>query len=310
MFIPQGIRYTYGFSVTDIEVVDEYLYYYQNNSNTAVFERKNTEDFYFPVDKSEQVEFKKRTANDKLYLFVAANWNYSRLLPVFEWFQSCKCFTRNIRVIPNDLDTEDEFGNKENFENKKFVDKVLKMLKIADFGINDLRINDFNEPDPYDSNSIKSLFSTDNLISIHSIYNGTGTISNYDLNIREESDGTRRFLDLIIFALKAFDKGSLIIADEIDANLHPLLIKHILFLFNSEFFNSKGAQLIFTTHNTYLLDLDTLRSDQIWFTEKNEKDAVTDLFSLYDFSEDSDAEIEKGYLLGRYGAIPFIKETN
>lgn len=184
------------------------------------------------------------------------------------------------------------------------------MLKIADFGINDLRINDFNEPDPYDSNSIKSLFSTDNLISIHSIYNGTGTISNYDLNIREESDGTRRFLDLIIFALKAFDKGSLIIADEIDANLHPLLIKHILFLFNSEFFNSKGAQLIFTTHNTYLLDLDTLRSDQIWFTEKNEKDAVTDLFSLYDFSEDSDAEIEKGYLLGRYGAIPFIKETN
>ena len=92
-----------------------------------------------------------------------------------------------------------------------------------------------------------------------------------------------------------------------DAHLHPLLTKHLVSLFNSEEFNPKGAQLIFTSHNTNLLDLDVLRRDQIWFTEKDAQTAATDLFSHYDFSVRKDAKVEKGYLIGRYGAIPFIK---
>jgi hypothetical protein len=92
-----------------------------------------------------------------------------------------------------------------------------------------------------------------------------------------------------------------------DAHLHPLLTKHLVSLFNSAAYNPNGAQLVFTSHNTNLLDLDILRRDQIWFTEKDENTASTDLFSLYDFSVRKDAKIEKGYLIGRYGAIPFIK---
>ena len=79
-------------------------------------------------------------------------------------------------------------------------------------------------------------------------------------------------------------------------------------MFNSQDYNPRGAQLIFTSHNTNLLDLDIFRRDQIWFTEKDEKCVATDLFSLYDFSVRKDAKVEKGYLLGRYGAIPFIKK--
>ena len=97
------------------------------------------------------------------------------------------------------------------------------------------------------------------------------------------------------------------VLDEMDAHLHPLLTKHLVSLFNSVEFNPNGAQLIFTSHNTNLLDLDVLRRDQIWFTEKDEQTAATDLFSLYDFSIRKDAKVEKGYLIGRYGAIPFIK---
>ena len=89
--------------------------------------------------------------------------------------------------------------------------------------------------------------------------------------------------------------------------MHPLLTKHLVSLFNSVEFNPNGGQFIFTSHNTNLLDLDVLRRDQIWFTEKDEQTAATDLFSLYDFSIRKDAKVEKGYLIGRYGAIPFIK---
>ena len=89
--------------------------------------------------------------------------------------------------------------------------------------------------------------------------------------------------------------------------MHPLLTKHLISLFNSNESNAKNAQLIFTSHSTMLLDSDTLRRDQIWFTEKEEETAVTNLFSLYDFPIKKGTEIEKGYLLGRYGAIPFIK---
>ena len=106
------------------------------------------------------------------------------------------------------------------------------------------------------------------------------------------------------------DEGALLIVDELDAHLHPLLTKHLVSLFNSVEFNPNGGQLIFTSHNTNLLDLDVLRRDQIWFTEKDELTAATDLFSLQSFSIRKDTKIEKGYLIGRYGAIPFIGELN
>ena len=96
--------------------------------------------------------------------------------------------------------------------------------------------------------------------------------------------------------------------DDMDAHLHPLLARHLVSLFDSAEFNPKGAQLIFTSHSTNLLDLDLLRKDQIWFTEKGEQTAATDLFSLYDFSVRKDMKVEKGYLIGRFGAIPFIKD--
>ncbi|MEG1578188.1 MAG: AAA family ATPase, partial [Oscillospiraceae bacterium] len=106
---------------------------------------------------------------------------------------------------------------------------------------------------------------------------------------------------------KTLDQGGLLIADEMDAHLHPLLTKHIVQLFNSAEYNSKGAQLVFTSHSTNLLDLDIFRRDQIWFTEKDEYTAATELFSLDDFSVRKDTKVEKSYLIGRYGAIPFIK---
>ena len=105
------------------------------------------------------------------------------------------------------------------------------------------------------------------------------------------------------------DKGGVIVFDEFEVKLHPDLSKFILGLFNNPSQNKKNAQLIFTTHNTNLLDLDIVRRDQIWFTEKDNATGITDLYSLLEFKPRKDQNIERGYLSGKYGALPFIKEN-
>ena len=124
----------------------------------------------------------------------------------------------------------------------------------------------------------------------------------------EESDGTNSYFKLIGIVKEVLDEGTPLVVDELDAHLHPLLTKHLVSLFNSVEFNPNGAQLIFTSHNTNLLDLDVLRRDQIWFAEKDEKTMQTDIYALTEFSPRKGDNISKGYLQGRYGAIPFIKK--
>lgn len=119
----------------------------------------------------------------------------------------------------------------------------------------------------------------------------------------EESDGTNSYFKLIGIVKEVLDEGTPLVVDELDAHLHPLLTKHLVSLFNSVEFNPNGAQLIFTSHNTNLLDLDVLRRDQIWFAEKDELTAATDLFSLQAFSIRKDTKLEKGYLIGHYDAL-------
>lgn len=176
------------------------------------------------------------------------------------------------------------------------------MLKVADFGIQSLQVRDV---DPLLKLS-KGAMSYLNVETVHTVKDDAGETNTYVLNMAEESDGTNSYFKLIGVIKKALEQGTLLVADEIDAHMHPLLTKHLVMLFNNSDTNPNGAQLIFTSHNTNLLDLDILRRDQIWFTEKDNLTAATDLFSLYDFSIRKDTKVEKGYLLGRYGAIPFI----
>ena len=294
IFTANGIRYAYGFSVTDKAVVEEYLYYYPNGRQAIIFERKDTTDFRFTVDIDEQNTLKERTSANKLYLSVASNCSYVKVIPVLEWFASCQIITKN--------SVADAYGlEAEQLKDDDYRRVIASMLRIADFGIQSLQVRD---SDPISSKR-GDIFT--NVDAVHTVQDVEGNISSYTLNMTEESDGTNSYFKLIGVVKKALDLGTLLVADEMDAHLHPLLTKHLVSLFNSAEFNPKGAQLIFTSHNTNLLDLDVLRRDQIWFTEKDEQTAATDLFSLYDFSIRKDAKVEKGYLIGRYGAIPFIK---
>ena len=294
IFTANGIRYAYGFSVTEKAVAEEYLYYYPNGRQAIIFERKDTTDFRFTVDIDEQNTLKDRTSANKLYLSVASNWSYAKVIPVLEWFASCRIITKN--------SVADAYGiEAEQLKDDDYRRVIVSMLRVADFGIQSLLMRD-SEPIPSKRSDIFT-----GIDAVHTVQDAEGNTFSYTLNMTEESDGTNSYFKLIGVVKKVLDQGTLLVADEMDAHLHPLLTKHLVSLFNSAEFNPNNAQLIFTSHNTNLLDLDVLRRDQIWFTEKDEQTAATDLFSLHDFSIRKDAKVEKGYLIGRYGAIPFIR---
>ena len=127
----------------------------------------------------------------------------------------------------------------------------------------------------------------------------------------KESEGTKKIIDLSGPLFDVLLKGKIVIVDELDAKLHPLITMQVIKLFNSPESNPNNAQLLFATHDTNLLSTDVFRRDQVWFTEKDNTEQ-TDLYSLNDFifadgtKVRKDANLEKNYIAGRYGAIPYI----
>jgi AAA15 family ATPase/GTPase len=220
------------------------------------------------------------------------------------------------------------------YKNKKFASFAGEFLKNSDTGIDSLKV------DVIDSKSVRvpleilkkitEMITTDktkNAVSLNSdagdqcIFekNEKGELvcksiksihprkdgSAIEFDFSEESDGTQRVLQLLppLFKLNSENESRVYVIDEIDSSLHPLLVWKFL-----EFFlgncNGGQSQLIVTTHETHLLNLDLLRRDEIWFVEK--KDGQTKLYSLADFKIRTDLVVQKGYLNGRFGAIPFL----
>ena len=127
------------------------------------------------------------------------------------------------------------------------------------------------------------------------------------LPLEEESSGTQRLFALSGPLADVLENGWTLFVDELDASLHPLLVRYLVELFHNPQINPKGAQLIFNTHDTTLMDCCLFRRDQIWFVEKDRL-GCSHLYPLLDYSPRKDEALAKGYLLGRYGAIPFLGE--
>jgi len=143
-------------------------------------------------------------------------------------------------------------------------------------------------------------------VEIHTTHRLPGTDNEIEWDLEQESDGTQRMLELLGPIYDVLQEGAVLIMDELDTSLHAYITRELVHLFNNPKTNPGGAQLIFTTHDTTLLDPALFRRDQVWFTEKDGSGA-TDLYSLQDFSVRKGEAIQKGYLVGRYGAIPILK---
>ena len=176
---------------------------------------------------------------------------------------------------------------KKNKESKKHI---LKALLEADVGIDDISATSKNVSVQGEKYEIQTTHK--------------GVVFNFQ---NEESEGTKRIFSLIGLWIVSLKEGKTLLVDELDTKLHAHLNRFLVELFHDPTQNKKNAQLIFTTHNTNLLDQDLFRRDQIWFTEKDNETGITDLYSLVEYKPRNDKDIKKGYLLGRYGAIPFIK---
>ena len=130
----------------------------------------------------------------------------------------------------------------------------------------------------------------------------------YDFELKEESDGTQRVFDFIPMVQKVKSEACTFVIDEIDRSLHPTLVRALV----SKIVTDKGmkGQLIFTTHDAGLLDGKIFRNDEIWFAEKDRETQSTHLYTLDEFKPRADLDIQKGYLNGRFGAIPFLAKLN
>lgn len=309
VFIHQGKQYRYGFEADHKEVKSEWL-------NTANLGGKEKELFYrengeiiVTKDFQEGEGLEKRTRSNALFLSVVANLNGEQATSILYWF-------KNLRVL-------DGLNNMTaNYTMKKIQDESSKkelmiLINKLDLGIEDLIVED--EPLPkgmYElikklsvaSVNVDKLPSEHHSIStLHKKYDGNNQFVGLEKfrMAANESEGTKKIISILGPIIDTLNNGRILVVDELDAKLHPLLTRFIIRLFHSNEFNKKNAQLIFNSHDTNLLSKEFFRRDQLWFTEKDEYGA-TDLYALSDYNVRKDASYEKDYLHGKYGSIPYI----
>lgn len=309
IFKTKGIKYAYGFSTTKDKVIDEYLYYYPKGRQSIIFERENTDQYKFTNDIEIQTQIKNKFHSpNKLYLSTASIWEYENAQIPFKWINSnLKIIISHDRLeeITASLMKESEVINK---RVKYLIKNAVKDIENITFTEIELDKKD-NIIFKYLNEEAKSkLLSNDDskILSVNTVHKMNNSEELVEFDLGEESDGTRKLFGLLGPWVEVLQEGSTLIVDELDIRLHTHLTRFLVELFQSPEINKNNAQLIFTTHDTNLLDQDLFRRDQVWFTEKKE-DNSTDLYSLDDFTVRKDAVIEKGYLQGKYGAIPYMK---
>ena len=280
----EGIKYAYGFSFDRNKLISEYLYHWPNGREALIFSRENGK-YEFRESIQEQLILARRTPDNRLYLTSSNEWNCMQTEKAYLWFQQKLCgliSTGGSNEITIDAIRESE-------QEKQ---RILKEMMLADLGICDIVLSGSAE---------KPIVST-----IHQLIDSEGNQKQYTLLLGQESMGTQRFFSRIGLWMEAMKSGAVLVVDEIEASMHPLLTRHLIEMIQDKAINQNHAQLIFTTHDTGLLDLTLLRRDQIWFAEKDENTMQTDIYALTEFSPRKQENIAKGYLQGRYGAVPFI----
>lgn len=313
-------RYRYGFESTANKIVSEWLFFSKTSRETTLFTRENQNITINRLNFSEGKGLESKTTEDKLFLGVVAEFNGSISKSVVNWFKNV-----NVRsgLVSSHYDTLFKIKN----EGEAYRKKILNILHSFDVQMEDFQIKDkpkvpMELPTSKDTpegllkmlRAVKEYMDEQEytpepqVITIRKSYSDGKDIGTVELDLLEnESDGTKKLFELAGYVVDVLDDGGTIFVDELESKLHPLITKELVKIFNSSDKNKNNAQLIFTTHDTNLLKGGHLRRDQIWFTEKD-KFGASHLYSLAEYREKprKDASLEKDYIKGRFGAIPFI----
>jgi AAA15 family ATPase/GTPase len=314
-----GLEYRYGFRFNETSITEEWLFEYGPKERT-LFRRKTMEN---RVD----VEFtgrnltgntletiKRLTRPNSLFLSAAAQNHYERLEIIHKWFaerfsivsgQDC------VQMLPFTANL---------CKQSKIKDPVRKLISFADVGIEDFEVVEEDAPESFKKvwpamiraaketglESAEKIIERESFLhsEVQMLHRGAeGRL--YPLSTGQESRGTLAYFSVLGPILEELKDGSILLIDELESGMHPHLVRQLVRIFNDPDLNPKGAQFIFTTHNTDILDSDILRRDQIWFTEKT-RNGATELCPLSDYKPRKDQNIGVAYLHGRFGAIPFL----
>ena len=312
-FLLEGSIYRYGFKYLMSFIVDEWLYEkkIEPNSKEHVLFYREGEDFtistkYFPEGKNK----KELTAKNRLFLSLVAQLNGGISQKIISYFGEYNIISGldeheykqiSLRMIDGHLE-----GYTEAMNLFKKLDLGFTDIDVLNFNFNKTMTKEGTSERSFEEKMMEDV--TRFLMTYHNIYDKTGQVvgqAHFFAN-DTESNGTLKIIYLSGLLFQTLLHGSVLFVDELDAKLHPMLTRAIVRLFMDKETNPKGAQLVFTTHDTHLLDKEYLRRDQVWFTEKDATEA-SDLYSLLEFKERNDRNFEKNYIQGRYGAIPFIR---
>lgn len=314
VFRIKNVRYRYGFEADEKSIKSEWLFYTPKKREQTLFIREGQE--IIEVNNKHFEEGNKFISlldfDDDENTIFRDNSLFLTTLSSFGFGKMSKLIVKSISsiMVINGLGHSDMYSTAgDALENSEKKDFILKFLKNADTGINDienLEITRENLPEDLDYD-VKNDFKKGNIvISSRSLYdNNNKKINEIPFSLRiEESEGTIKMFELSPFIYSALKEGRTLVIDEFDSRFHPLLTKKIVELFNSEANNN--SQLIFTTHDTNLLSSEILRRDQIDFVEKD-KFGASHLYTLVEIKGvRNNASFEKDYIQGKYGAIPFL----
>lgn len=305
IFMYNDIQYRYGFEATRSKVISEWLFA-KKDRETELFTRSEGEEPHFNSKSFPEGDIFKEiySLNDELvdesgaYLLlssIATILKGKLTSGILDYFKS------NL-VAVSGLDGHNNGANARDFiEKADNKNRILELLKQADFGIEGISMIDIGS----DDNEFQLV------LADRRIYNEKGEKQGvFPMALTfEESQGTQKMFELGPYIIEALDNGGVLFIDEFDSRFHPLLTRKIVELFNSDL-NINNAQLVFITHDTNLLTPKLLRRDQISFVEKN-KYGASKLFSLAEFKGvRNDSSFEKEYFEGKYGAVPFLGDLD
>ena len=313
VFVMEKVRFEYRVAATKTLVIHESLRAWPLGKEQIWFERdwnaeRGRHDFSpeHPTGLPRNRDIEQRTLRNMLYLSKLVAENGKEVEPVFRWLVS--------RLKFMDLSARKSWGGGFTLgqirrKGEALKSRILEALRHADLGIVDaLAIEDEDEPKWEQNGSsefVKSLMQGDGPgLKPQFFHQGPGD-AKVPLEWEQESAGTRRFFTLIGPWLDILENGYTVCIDEIETSLHPMMVRELLKLLFHEQGDGSGAQVIFTTHNPLFLDGTLLRRDQIWFTDKGEEGASR-LYPLSDYQPRQEESLIRGYLAGRYGAVPFV----
>jgi predicted ATPase len=305
-FVVDTVRYDYGFVADDQRFTEEWLHAFPTPRKQVWFERDGDDFKFGEFLKGENAVIGRLTRPNSLFLSAAAQNSHQQLGSIYRWFQSIRSHRVPMERFPSlrwrisDAEVFARWWSRSadgDRTSSDRADRFRKLLKATDVGIVDIEVREaeatgVDEPIPR-SVRVK-----------HEARAGEAW-----LPLEEESHGTRQLFRLGPEVIDALTRGSLVIIDELEASFHPLLAIHLINAFNDPKQNPHGAQLLFTTHDTNLLGNTLgpppLQRDQVWLTEKD-REGATRLYPLTDYKPRKAENLERGYLQGRYGAIPFL----